>query len=281
MLSASTPTESLPPRPRPVPHMPLIGTQLLWAVAPTFRGVRAARQEEIIIAIGPVLAPILASYRIDTGLRIAHFIAQICHESAGLRTTEEFASGEAYEGRADLGNVRPGDGVRFKGRGLIQLTGRANYTRYGRILGVDLVACPELAAEPVLSLRIACTYWTDRKINPPADRDDLIAVTRLINGGLNGLADRRRRLRRAREALAPLLAGQIPPLPGGRPVLHRRAIGEAVVELQMALRENDFALTVDGAFGPATELAVRQWQQSRGLVPDGIVGPKTWASLGF
>jgi putative chitinase len=273
--------------PAPLPRqaaelwMPPVDAGLLWAVAPRFRGQKGERQRAIIDAVGPVLAPVLASYRIRSTLRIAHFTAQTCHESAGFRTTEEFASGAAYEGREDLGNTHPGDGRRYKGRGLIQLTGRANYGRLGTLLGVDLVAEPEAAAEPVLSLRIACTYWEERGINRPADDDDLIAVTRLVNGGTNGLADRRACLRRAKDALARLAAGEVAPAPGGRPVLHRRASGEAVVELQAALRDNGFALAVDGAFGPATELAVRLWQRSRGLVPDGIVGPRTWKSLGL
>ena len=85
-----------------------------------------------------VLQVTLEAYGIDTRLRIAHFLGQTCHESAGFRTTEEFASGEAYEGRKDLGNIKKGDGRRYKGRGLLQLTGRANYAEHGKMLGVDL-----------------------------------------------------------------------------------------------------------------------------------------------
>jgi putative chitinase len=174
----------------------------LLAVAPKFSGVRARAQARIVAAIGPVLAPTLERYSIDTPLRIAHFTAQVTHECAGFRTTEEFASGAAYEGRADLGNVRPGDGVRYKGRGLLQLTGRANYARVGAALGLPLEAQPGRAAEPVLSLEIACVYWRDRQIDGPADRDDLVAATRRVNGGLYGLAERRRYLLRAKAALA-------------------------------------------------------------------------------
>ena len=282
MHQAFAPALSLPARRRPeAPPMPLIDAGLLWAVAPRFRGQKGERQRAIIDAVGPALAPVLASYAIATPLRIAHFLAQTCHESAGFRTTEEFASGAAYEGRADLGNDRPGDGRRFKGRGLIQLTGRANYARFGARLGLDLLAEPEAAADPVLSLRIACEYWEQRAINAPADRDDLLAVTRLVNGGTNGLADRRACLRRAKDALAAMTAAAVAAAPGGRPVLHRRASGQAVVELQSALRDKGFGLAIDGAFGPATELAVRLWQRRRGLTADGIVGPRTWAGLGF
>lgn len=169
-----------------------VDASTLYAMAPKFAGEKARAQAAIIDAIGPVLAPTLADYAITTPIRVAMFLAQICHESAGFRTTEEFASGAAYEGRASLGNTEPGDGRRYKGRGLIQLTGRANYARFGSLLGIDLIADPERAAEPVLSLRIACEYWRSRDINAPADRGDIRSVTRRINGGLNGLAERRR-----------------------------------------------------------------------------------------
>ena len=154
-----------------------IDATTMKAIAPRFGGTPGERQSAIIDAIGPELARTLARYQIDTPLRIAHFLAQTCHESAGFRTTEEFADGTAYEGRVDLGNVRPGDGPRYKGRGLMQLTGRANYRRTK--VGdppVDLEAEPHRAAEPVLSLEIACVYWRDRRINPMADDDDVLAV---------------------------------------------------------------------------------------------------------
>lgn len=283
MQTSLAPGSSPMPPERQAQLSPMIGqvdAALLWAVAPHFRGQQGERQRAIIEAVGPALAPVLASYQVNSPLRIAHLTAQLAHESAGFRTTEEFATGAAYEGRRDLGNMEPGDGVRFKGRGLIQLTGRANYARFGAILGRDLVGNPETAAEPVLSLRIACAYWSARAINAHADRDDLIAVTRAINGGTNGLADRRACLVRAKDALARMM-GAAMPRPMGRSVLRRRSRSAAVILLQQALRERGFLLAVDGAFGPATELAVRLWQGRSDLVADGIVGPKTWASLGF
>jgi putative chitinase len=172
------------------------------AVAPRYSGARAAAQERIIGAISGAFSETLAAYEIDTPLRIAHFMGQVTHECAGFRTTEEFASGAAYEGRLDLGNTEKGDGRRFKGRGLIQLTGRANYREMGATLGLPLEDEPERAAEPLLSLRIACEYWKSRNINDPADADDLLEVTRRVNGGLNGLEERREFLRRAKTALA-------------------------------------------------------------------------------
>lgn len=150
----------------------------------------------------PAIAGAMTDAGIDTPLRQAHFLAQIAHESGGLRWLEELASGEAYEGRADLGNDQPGDGVRFKGRGLIQLTGRANYTEFGRALGRDLTSSTEAAAQvaedPDLCVRAATWFWSENGLNALADADDLEAVTRRINGGLNGLDDRAKYLERAK-----------------------------------------------------------------------------------
>lgn len=148
-----------------------------------------------------------------TPLRAAHFLAQVGHESGGLRYMEEIASGAAYEGRADLGNTRPGDGRRFKGRGPIQLTGRANYrafTRWARSSGHsthDFEANPHLLSRPEWGFLAASYYWTVARprLNAQADRDDLEAVTRSINGGLNGLDDRRQRLQRCKQLGARIL----------------------------------------------------------------------------
>lgn len=134
----------------------------------------------------------------DSPLRLSHFMAQIGHESGSFRYMEEIwgptDAQRGYEGRADLGNTQPGDGKCFMGRGPIQCTGRANYRRFGRIIGIDIEASPELAAHPSIGLHLALAYWRDRKLNEFADRDDIEAITRRINGGLNGLADRRARL---------------------------------------------------------------------------------------
>jgi putative chitinase len=157
--------------------------------------------KKVIDGLVEHLPEALEKYGITTKLRLAHFLAQIAHESDHFRTTEEYASGRAYEGRRDLGNIRKGDGVRFKGRGVIQLTGRANYQRYGDILGIDLVNHPELAATPRISVLTALEYWKQRKINALADRDDVRLVTRAINGGYNGLEDRKAKLARAKQAL--------------------------------------------------------------------------------
>lgn len=153
---------------------------------------------------GPITAS-MAKYGIDTPLRQAHFLAQIGHESGELRFKEELASGADYEGRKDLGNTQPGDGRLFKGRGFIQLTGRANYTAYARSIGRenDFMADPTLiATDPALCVDVAGWFWSRRQINALADNDDLTGVTKKINGGVNGIENRRRLLVRAKAVLS-------------------------------------------------------------------------------
>ncbi|SON56275.1 Zinc D-Ala-D-Ala carboxypeptidase precursor [Hartmannibacter diazotrophicus] len=256
-----------------------LNEELLKDIAPRVSGARAAHQAEILSEVGAALAGTLADYGIATRLRVAHFLAQIAHESDGFCTTEEYASGRAYEGRKDLGNTEPGDGVRFKGRGLLQLTGRANYIAMSDTLGLDLVSNPALAADPAISLRIACEYWYSRQISRDADRDDIIAVTRKVNGGLNGLADRRVYLGKAKVALAQAEAGSLAFEPGAMANLHRGLVGDAVAILQSRLVAHGYQIAIDGDFGPGTETAVRLFQRGSGLVTDGIVGPATWSAL--
>lgn len=142
-----------------------------------------------------VLANTVSEYGLlDNSLRLAHFIAQLGHESDGFNAMEEYASGAAYEGRRDLGNTQPGDGRRYKGRGPIQITGRANYRTYGRRIGINIEKYPELASNPCIGMRLALEYWKAKGLNALADADDLLKITKRINGGTNGLADRRRRL---------------------------------------------------------------------------------------
>jgi putative chitinase len=141
-------------------------------------------------------------YKITSPLRIAHFIAQIAHESGSFRFAEELADGSAYEGRVDLGNTRTGDGRRFKGRGLIQLTGRANYELYSKASGVDYVSKPQLiASDPFAAVDVACWFWNRRGLNGLADADDARTITRRINGGFNGIDDRLDYLGRAKAVL--------------------------------------------------------------------------------
>lgn len=130
------------------------------------------------------------TYSIDTPERIAAFLAQLAHESGSLRYVTELASGEAYEGRKDLGNTEPGDGKKFKGRGLIQITGRTNYTDVGKAFGVNFVAEPTKLAEPPYAAKTAGWLWSRAGLNKFADALDVRAVTRRINGGYNGFDDR-------------------------------------------------------------------------------------------
>lgn len=140
-------------------------------------------------------------FGIVTALQKAHFLAQVAHESDGFSTATEYASGRAYEGRADLGNVQRGDGVRFKGRGLIQLTGRENYATFSNAMGQgDLfLRSPELVAELPWAVSAAGWFWKRKGLSVLADRDDVVAVTKRINGGTNGLEDRKRRLAQAKK----------------------------------------------------------------------------------
>ena len=138
----------------------------------------------------PALNAAMLEFGITTPARAASFLAQLAHESGQLLYVRELASGAAYEGRRDLGNVQPGDGVRFRGRGLIQVTGRTNYTACGKALGLDLLAKPEMLEQTVNACRSAGWFWQSRGLNALADAGDQVAVTRRINGGTNGLAER-------------------------------------------------------------------------------------------
>lgn len=161
----------------------------------------------------PYLIATCDKYQIDTPIRQLCFLAQVGHESGGLFYTEELASGKAYEGRADLGNTVPGDGIRFKGRGLIQITGRHNYGALSDALGADFIDTPTLLGgrnvnqcspeQQKYAALSAGWYWNSRKLNTVADLIDISQpiddgnnltqfklITRKINGGLNGFADR-------------------------------------------------------------------------------------------
>lgn len=143
----------------------------------------------------------LPKYQINTALRTAHFLAQVGHESMSFVYTQELATGAAYEGRKDLGNTQEGDGVRFKGRGLMQLTGRDNYASYGKYINIDLFKPGNEkipATTPKYALDVSLWFWNNRNLNKYADTDNLRAITRRVNGGYNGLVDRGLYLDRAK-----------------------------------------------------------------------------------
>jgi predicted chitinase len=119
---------------------------------------------------------------INTVTRLAAFLGQLLLESGEFKYMEEIADGSAYEGRKDLGNTSPGDGKRYKGRGPIQLTGRANYKACGEALGIPLEEQPHMAAFPATGFRVAAWYWTNKGLNAKADACDYRQVTKAVNG---------------------------------------------------------------------------------------------------
>ena len=137
----------------------------------------------------------MKAYGITTPLQRSHFLAQCAHESGEFKWREEFASGSAYEGRKDLGNTQPGDGIKFKGRGFVQITGRANYKQFSKYCGEDLTLNPKNLATKYAA-DTATWFWQTRNLNKYAVDDSLAsikAITRRINGGFNGLDDRIRK----------------------------------------------------------------------------------------
>ncbi len=147
----------------------------------------------------------MAEYGIDSPKRKAAFLSQCGHETGGLQWLTELwgptPAQKGYEGRADLGNTQPGDGERFKGRGWIQITGRTNYEAVAMALCLDCVNRPELVANPDHAPRVAAWWWKTHGLNELADLDDFSRITRIINGGLNGQADRLERWANAKKAL--------------------------------------------------------------------------------
>lgn len=174
-----------------------ITADLLKAIMPAATPDNAAR------FAGP-LDQTCTEFQINTPQRMAAFLAQLAHESGSLLYVRELASGQAYEGRKDLGNTQPGDGVRFKGRGLIQITGRTNYGLCGKALDCDFTATPEKLEQPAYAARSAGWFWATHKLNDLADKGDdasFETITRRINGGLNGQQERQAFFVRAKHAL--------------------------------------------------------------------------------
>jgi predicted chitinase len=237
----------------------------------------APRGRASILRAIAVNAHVLERYGIMASrLRLCHFLAQAAHETDGFRTLVEYGSwsyfARRYGRRRDLGNHSLSDGPLYRGRGVFQLTGRANYRRFGRLLGFDLEADPALAARADISLMIAGLYWRRRGLNQLADRGRLKSITRRINGGLNGYSRRLAYLRRALAIWPPSrarLSGQ----------LRRGDVGPGVRILQEALRRAGYRLRIDGIFGPRTQGALKRYQRRHGHYADRVAGPRTLASL--
>lgn len=258
-------------------------------------------KDEIIDPLVEYLNIYMPMYGVDTYLRVCHFLAQAAHESASFRTLEEYASGSAYEGRRDLGNVIKGDGVRYKGRGIFQLTGRANYRDMGVRLKCDLENNPKLAQTAEISVRTALEYWKTRSLNGYADKDNVGMITKLINGGYNGLDDRKKYLVKAKNAIPKDFSFDIPaaveikqpeiattetpndvvtevsvPVEPLSIVVAKRGDNSPYVEdLQKMLIKNGSNIEADGKFGPKTEKAVKRFQEKNNLEITGTIDTNT------
>lgn len=159
----------------------------------------SGRRAEIFL---PYLNKTMDEFDISqNGLREAAFLAQLAHESGSFQYVKELASGLAYENREDLGNTEQGDGVKYKGRGLIQITGKANYLECGEYLTLDLLNKPELLELPENACLSAGWFWNKKHLNDLADKGDFLTITKRINGGTNGYQNRLAFYERALEIL--------------------------------------------------------------------------------
>jgi putative chitinase len=256
---------------------------------------------------------LFAKYQINTVNRIAGFMAQCAHESNDFRTLEEnlnysvdalnrvfpryFGPGkrnavdyarnpqklanyvymdEFRSKSGALGNTQPGDGWRFRGRGIKQLTGRNNYAAFGRTVGMTAEQAADYIATPKGAFESACWFWSTRRLNAVADTDDIVRMTQIINGGDIGLTDRRNRYNRAKAILnsttsqpRPVtnqITDSVTQTPTTNTVLKRGSTGNMVREIQRALK-----LAADGVFGMQTEVAVRSWQRINRFTVNGIL----------
>lgn len=231
---------------------------------------------------------------------IACFFGQVAVESGEFRYNRELGDAEyfaRYNGRLDLGNIQPGDGPRFFGRGDIQCTGRLNYTEYTKFCQargeeVDFIANPSLVENLPYAADVACWFWRGKPSSPeviletgrPGDLNplglvrDVRSITRKVNGGYNHLAER---IAYTDRGLAAFGIVSAPINSAAFNFLRLGSRGDEVRKLQRVLNDRGAnpPLTVDGDFGPATDAAVRAYQESKGLVKDGVVGPTTRSFL--
>ncbi|HMW19169.1 MAG TPA: glycoside hydrolase [Accumulibacter sp.] len=180
-------------------------------ITPDHLSAIAGKPTPLMPGLADWINQLCPTYEIDSPQEYSHFLAQACHETDHFKTLKEYASGKAYESRVDLGNNQLGDGVRFKGRGIFQTTGRANYLQLGIKKGRrDLfINKPELLEQPEYAVWSACEYWKTRNLNDIANHadDDILKkkyrgrvidvspiefISITINGGYNGMADRKK-----------------------------------------------------------------------------------------
>jgi putative chitinase len=278
--------------------MSLLTEAQLAAMLPTNKDIKAWCEE---------LNKALPKYDITTDKRIAGFISQCAHESMdfnalsenlnyreetlnkvfpryfgpGKRSAAEYArnpekiANYVYMDEfrtSKLGNVQPGDGWRFRGRGLKQLTGRDNYTRFAKDYDMTAEQAAEWLETKEGALASALWFWNTNKLNAIADTGNVAALTKKINGGNIGLSDRQARYTKAMTALSGKIAA--PVTTAVAETLRRGSKGAAVKKMQAKL-----GLKADGDFGPGTEATLKKWQAANGLTADGVAGPKTLAKL--
>jgi putative chitinase len=269
--------------------------------------------EEMVTALLPkakdikewhaAMTELFPQYGIDTPQRIAGFIAQCGHESAGFTVLEENLnysekglmatfpkyfrdrSPAAYERKPEAianvvyanrmgnGSEKSGDGWKFRGRGVIQLTGFENYTNFAKAVGKDVDQVIKYLGTKKGALHSACWYWDSRNINATADAGDIVKMTKLINGGTIGLEDRKKHYEHALEILGVRGAA---PKPAAKPAAPPAATS---AEPTMAEIQAKLGLVADGIKGPKTIEAIKEFQTKHGLVADGVPGPKTLAAL--
>jgi len=203
--------EDVPPEPPPIiaPATYPPASKVYVTTDQMLKIIGSNQLSDRVNAMVPGINVTLERFKINTPLRMAHFFGQILHESGGLRWLREIwgptDAQRRYEPPSrlakDLGNTQAGDGKRYMGRGVIQLTGRANYAKFSQAMGVDFLSNPDLVASPQYAVTAAGWFWDMRNINRFADQDDLLKVTRLVNGGKNGLADREKYLKRSKQVL--------------------------------------------------------------------------------
>ena len=278
--------------------MSLITVDQLRAMIPSNKEVEAWCEE---------LNKALPKYDITTDQRIAGFVSQCAHESMdftamsenlnyreetlnkvfpryfgpGKRNAAEYArnpekiANYVYMDEfrtSKLGNTQPGDGWRFRGRGLKQLTGRDNYTRFAKDYNMTAEEAAVWVETKEGALASALWFWKTNNLNAIADTGNVAALTKKINGGDIGLADRQARYAKAMAALGGQITASAPAPSGG--VLRRGSKGDEVKKMQAKL-----GLAADGDFGPGTEAALKKWQAANGLTADGVAGPKTLDKL--
>lgn len=234
------------------------------------------------------LLEILPKYDIVTVNRVTGFISQCAHESLDFRVLEENLNysekglnrtfskyfrragvpaseyarqpekiaNYVYGNRLGNGDVSSGDGWRFRGGGLIQLTGRYNYTKFGESIGMSAEDAADYVRTRNGAIESACFFWKTNNLNSYCDRGDVRRLSKRINGGDNGMEDRINRWNTIKNILSP----EQPP------TFQRGSVGTHVRNIQRALR-----ITVDGDFGPNTERAVKSWQLANGYTPSGVL----------